>query len=138
MRTKFFVITAAAGLCLIPGLRLPGLMFAAACLFVPGIAEKGGGWPSVIIGALSCDIIAMLSGEGKLLFWGLTVCAVVGLSLISLPKAALLALAAYALLRFEAGAAVYVSLFIGVIWNVILLFTYEKKYDIIKPKLYYK
>ncbi|MCH5188112.1 MAG: hypothetical protein J1F63_06885 [Oscillospiraceae bacterium] len=89
-------------------------------------------WSVVLLGALVADIAAMIVGGSTVVFWGLLMAAAVILSLRSLPRAAVLAAAAFLVLRLDIEPAVYVSLFLGVIWSGILLFTSETNCAIMK------
>ena len=110
------------------GMFPAGAAFALGCLLISARTVQ---WSSLLLGAIISDTMAMIVGESTVVFWGLLTAAVIILSLRSLPRAAVLALAAFLVLRLDIRPTVYVSLFLGVIWSGILLFTSEKRYDII-------
>ena len=132
MLKKWILLAIALVLCLFAGVGLYGLVFAAAALFVSFPRFMPCRWYEVIMGALASSIAVLVAGDSSLLFWGLLAVAAVSLSITSLWKTILLGIAAFFLLRFEAEAVIYVTLFIGIIWNAILVFTYERFYGTIK------
>ncbi|MGN1097767.1 MAG: hypothetical protein ACI4SS_02600 [Clostridia bacterium] len=124
---KQIILTAAAlGLCYLAGVPIAGLCFAAAAFFVsfPRLAKCQ--WYEIVIGALLCNIAAMLAGDNTFVFWGLLLTAALAVSLCSLWKTFLLCAAAWVMLSMDTSPEIYISLFAGIAWNAILVFTYEK------------
>ena len=132
MLKKWILLTIALLLCLVTGVGVYGLVFAAAAFFVSFPRFAPCRWFGIVMGALISSIAVLLAGDSSVLFWGLLSVAAISLSIISLWKTVLLGTAAFFLLRFDIEAVIYVPLFIGVIWNAILVFTYGKIYDTIE------
>lgn len=117
---------------------LPLGLVPSAAAFSAGLMLAGAGrsravlWPLLLLGTLLADTLATLAGESALLLWPLLAAALCSLSLFSLPRAALLAAAAFILIRAQAPPEIYVPVFAGCLTGGILLFTTEKKYGIIQ------
>ena len=131
MLKKWILLAMALVLCLLVGVGIYGLAFAAAAFFVSFPKYAPCRWYDIVIGALASSIVVLLTGDSIILFWGLLAVTAVSLSLTSLWKTVLLGIAAYCMLRFDVNPEIYVSLFIGIIWNAILVFTYGKIYGTI-------
>lgn len=123
MIKQFLPLAAVLAACVFLGVFPAAAAFMLGCLLTSARTVQ---WHTVILGALVTDIAAMIVGESAVVFWGLLLAAVIILSLRSLPRAAVLAAAAFLVLQLEIEPAVYLSLFLGVIWSGILLFTSEK------------
>ena len=119
-------------LCIFTGAFWEGLLFLGAAFFVSAPKLPRCRWYEVALGAQAGAVVYLLAGDSRLVFWGLFAIAVGALSLQSLWKTVLVALGALAMLKWDAAAIVYVNLFIGIIWNAILDFTYQKIYGTIK------
>ena len=128
MTKQLLPILAVLAVCFFIGVFPAAAAFALGCLLISARTVQ---WSSLLLGAIIADTAAMIVGESTVVFWGLLLAAVIILSLRSLPRAAVLALAAFIVLQLETEPNVYIPLFLGVIWSGILLFTSEKKYDII-------
>ena len=132
MLKKWILLAIALVLCLFAGVGLYGLLFAGAAFFVSFPRFAPCRWYEVIIGALASSITFLLVGDSPVLFWGLLAVAAVSLSLTSLWKTLVFGIGAFFMLRYNVGPEIYISLFIGMIWNAILVFTCEKFYGTIK------
>ena len=131
MTKQLFPTIAVLAIFFFIGVLPAGAAFMLGCLLISARTVQ---WSGVLLGALVADITAMVVGESTVVFWGLMIAAAVILSLRSLPRAALIVAAAFLVLRLNVEPAVYISLFLGVIWSGILLFTSDKNYGIIIRK----
>ncbi len=126
MKKRIILTLAALLLCILAGVGTEGLCFAAAAWFAafPRFIECD--WYYIVIGALASSCAVILTGDSPLIFWVLLLSALAALSLYDLKKTVLLGAAAWLMLHFNIPPLVYVSLFVGLIYNAILVFTYEK------------
>ncbi len=129
---RLLLIAAAVFLCWLAGIPAEGAVFASAAFFISFPRLPQCRWYDIVIGALASDCIAMFFGESSIVFWGLLLISAAAVSLTNLPKTALLCVLGWLLLKIGTPPSIYVSLFIGIIWNAILAFTYEKICDTIK------
>ncbi len=126
MKRQIYFTLAGLLICYLAGVFTHGLCFAAAEWFVWLPRRSGQGWYTIVTGALVSSLLILLSGESVAVMWILIFTGAAALSLIDLRKCVLFVAGAWFLINIGAPAEVYVSWYIGVIWNAILSFTYEK------------
>lgn len=114
--------------CIAAGVGKEGLIFLAAAFFVSFPKFAVCRWYEPILGALASGVISLLAGGGNILFWGLLIVAAMSLSLTSIWKTILFTAMSGFMLWADVETNIYVAAFIGIIWNAILGFTYEKFY----------
>ncbi len=132
MKRQIYFTLAGLLICYFAGVFTHGLCFAAAEWFVWLPRRGNQGWYALVIGALVSSLLTMLSGESTTVMWILIFTGAAALSLADLRKCALFVTGAWLLINIGAPTEVYVSWYIGIIWNAILYFTYEKINVIIK------
>ncbi len=129
---KFFEFVLGVLVCALVGVWREGLIFLLAGLFVGLPKPPEIRWYALALGGLLSGIVISVAGNSVPMFWALTVTAAMSLALSSLPRTALLTGIGWLLLKNGIGAEIYVPLYIGVIYNAILVFTYGEIYGKIK------